>query len=265
MILIKHKSSSIYAPDPPTPPILGCMIDYALNYNSLADQDDGSCEFPNNSNIALIVESAPNNIPTHGVYVQDEYNIGFPGGDSIIRGRGLTDGFQFATNTELGGLIFSYGGLPFHIDQAMSIYPTTQMFMPLGSNTSELLPNPSTIPVIITCGAGDTHNITGYGPGLEFFDTEISGNPAIQSSLSNGRIAGLMMRIKTERNCDWWEARQAARATATRTLLTHPDGKIWNEQNGFGKIDAEAAIAYNDTIIPDPYINGGNNMYPFIP
>lgn len=262
MILTKRKGVFISA----IAPIVGCTVDYATNYNPLAEQDDGSCIYPYLSGSALIVESAPNNIPTHGVYVQDEYNIGFPGGNnSIIRGRGLTDGFQFATNTEVGALIFSYGGLPFHISQAMNIYPTTQMFMPLGSNTSELLPNPSTIPVIITCGAGDTHNITGYGPGLEFFDTEVSGNPAIQSSLSNGRIAGKIMNIKNTLNCTFWQARYRARITADRTILTHPDGEYWNEQNGFGKINVAAAIAYVGSIPADPWINNTNVYVPFIP
>lgn len=243
----------------------GCITDYATNYNPDATVDNGTCTFPNKENTALIVESTEAIISDHGIYVQDEYEIGFPTGVSVIRGKGISDGFQYALNTELGVLIYSYSGLSNYINQAFNLYPTTQMFMPLGSNDSVLISNPSTVPIIITCGAGSTHNITGYGPGLEFWDTEISGNPAIQSSLSNGRIAGLMFRIKTERNCDWWEARQAARATATRTLLTHPDGEIWNIYNGFGKIDADAAIAYSDTIVADPYINGGNTMYPYIP
>lgn len=261
MILTKRTGTFISA----VAPVTGCMVDYASNYNPLAQQDDGSCTFPDNSALTLIVESAPNNAITHGVYVQNEFEIGYPAGTSVIRGRGLTDGFQYANNTQLGALVYSYGGLSFHITQAMSIYPATQMFMPLGSNESILLPNPSTIPVIITCGAGTTFNETGYGPGLEFFDSEDQGQSINHSSFSNGKIAGKIMNIRNTLSCSFWEARFRARITADRTLITHPEGEYWNSQNGFGKINVQAAIDFVGSIPADPYINGGNTMYPYIP
>lgn len=260
MILRKRTGGYIV----PIDPIVGCTINYATNYNPLAEYDDGSCVYPDLSSSALIVESGPNNIPTHGVYVQQEFEIGFPDGESILRGRGLTDGFQFVANTNAGALIFSYGGLPFHISQALNIYPTTQMFMPLGSNDPVLISDPPMIPVIITCGAGSTHNITGYGPGLEFWDSETSGNPAIQSSLSNGKIAGLIMNIKQTLNCSWWQARARARITADRNETRRPPGVIWTQEDGFGKINLAAALAYEGEIIDDPFLNNGNVYWPFI-
>lgn len=247
-----------------TPVITGCITDYATNYNPNATVDNGSCTFPNKSLIALIVESTQERIETHGIYVQNEFEIGYPLGTSIIRGNGISDGFQYANNTNLGVLIYSYTWLFNYINQAINIYPTTQMFMPLGSNDHVLISSPSTIPVIITCGAGETHNITGYGPGLEFFDTEVNGSVAIQASLSNGRIAGKLMNIRNTLNCTWWEARYRARITADRTLLTHPDGEYWNENNGFGIVNVAAAIAYAGSIPADPFLNNGNVYLPFI-
>lgn len=245
--------------------ILGCMTDYATNYNPNATIDNGTCVFPDKSVIALIVESSSERVNNHGIYVQQEFNIGYSSGVSVLRGNGISDGFQYAANTELGALVYSYSGLSQYILQATNIYPTTQMFMPLGSNDPVLISDPSTIPVIITCGAGDTHNITGYGPGLEFFDTEVSGNPAIQSSLSNGRIGGKIMNIRNTLNCTFWQARYRARITADRTLLTHPDGEYWNSQNGFGKINVQNAIDFVGSIPIDPYINGGNTYAPYSP
>lgn len=245
--------------------VLGCTTDYATNYNPNATRDNGTCVFPDKSTDALIVESSQERIDLHGIYVQQEFNIGYPSGTSVLRGKGITDGFQYAGNTELGALIYSYSGLSNYILQATNIYPTTQMFMPLGSNDPVLISDPPTIPVIITCGAGSTHNITGYGPGLEFFDTEVSGNPAIQSSLSNGRVAGKILNIRNTLSCTFWEARFRARITATRTLLTHPDGEYWNQNNGFGIVDVSAAIAYAGSIPADPYINNTNTYIPFVP
>lgn len=255
--------------------VLGCTVDYANNYNPLATIDNGSCAFSNQSENALIVESSIPLIEGHGIYVQNEYIVGYPTGISTIRGNGISDGFQYADNTNLGALIYSYSGLPGLIANALTIYPTTQMFMPLGSNDPVLISNPSTIPVIITCGAGSTHNITGYGPGLEFWDDEQSGSIAIQSSLSNGKIAGKIMQIRQTLNCGFWEARFRARYTADRNETRRPANTLWTQEDGFGKINVAAAIALDAsffcmdpdscvTIPVDPYINGGNVMAPFI-
>lgn len=273
MILTKYKSEIII---PIPSPIQGCTIDYAANYNPLAQEDDGSCTYNNESENAIIVESTLENIANHGIYVQQEYVIGYPTGDSVIRGKGISDGLQYAANTQVGALIYSYGGLPGIINSAQNIYPTTQTFMPLGSNFNILITDPPTIPIIVTCGAGATQNDTAYGPGLEFWDTEVSGSPAINASLSNSRIAGKLMYIRNQLNCTHWEARYRARYTADRNLNTHPNGELWNQNNGFGQINASAAIALNaaffcmdpdtcHTIPPDPYINGGNTYTPFIP
>lgn len=260
---LRRRMSTSVIPEPS--PVLGCTSDYATNYNPLSTVDDGTCVFPNKSTEALIVEATEQLAIDHGTYVQNEFELIYPAGVSVIRGKGITDGFQYANNTDLGALIYSYGGVGSYVSQALSIYPTTQMFMPLGSNQSVLLPTPPSIPLIITCGAGTTFNETGYGPGLEFWDKEVQGIPEEQSSFSNGRIAGKLMAIRNGRNCSWWQARYCARITARRNSTTHPGGVIWNQNNGFGEINVNSAIAYAGSIPPDPYINGGNTYTPYVP
>lgn len=255
---------------PPTPtpdPIVGCMVPYATNYNPNANIQ-GLCTFPDNSLRHQIVEGSEALIEGHGIYVLEALNQGY--GSSLtaltdITGKGITYGFQIAQDTGYELLIYSYQGAGNLVPTFTELYPDIQGFMPLGSNNFEELATPTSIPVMVTCGAGATENITGYGMGLEFFDNESIGSGAIQSSLSTGIIAGKIMRIKDTCNCTWWQARLRARITADRTLHTHPNGEYWNKYNGFGIINVANAIAYNGALIADPYLNNGNTYFPFLP
>jgi hypothetical protein len=126
--------------------------------------------------------------------------------------------------------------------QAYSLYPTVEAFVPLGSNSYIDLTYPTSIPNAITSGASraDT-NFTAYGPGLEFIA------PSDVSSFSNGIIAGQLLKIYQARGHGWWDARYAARITASHA-------GVWDIHNGYGKIDVAAAIAYSGAIPPDPYL-----------
>jgi hypothetical protein len=129
---------------------------------------------------------------------------------------------------------------------------TMRVFTPLGSNTHEVVTyTPDERGPQITCGASDgANNETGYGNALWFFDDD-NGNPGDTSSQSTGVIAGKLLYIKDQRDCEWWEAIYAAMQTAsengTPTL-----------NNGYGKIDVTAAIAWSGTVPYDQNLQVGD-------
>lgn len=129
--------------------------------------------------------------------------------------------------------------------------------MPLGSNSFIHLDYLSSIPVIVTTGAGDEEerNNTGYGAGLEFWDWDlIQTDPpsSDQSSTSNGVILGKLLKIKEDLDCSWWEARYRARMTCPR-LEPNREDSPHDLYNGYGRIDIDAAKAFSGDIIEDPY------------
>lgn len=128
-----------------------------------------------------------------------------------------------------------------YLSSGAQYYPYIQIFMPLGANAHSEVLSPTSIPFIVTCGAGSTQNDNSYGNGLEFWDV------AGAVSWANGIIAGKLLYIKEQRNCTWWEARYAARQTAS-------NGGTWDINNGYGKIDTAAAIAWSGTVPADPYL-----------
>lgn len=148
-------------------------------------------------------------------------------------------------------LIRSTSGINSFITTSSNYYDNRiQCFMPMGSNDSEtqITLTPDSIPNIITCGAGDTQNDTAFGNGLEFWDDDQDGNPAVDaSSYSNGVILGKILKIKETLSCSWWEARYRARMTASNNGTR-------DINNGYGKINVTNAINYNGSIIADPYL-----------
>jgi hypothetical protein len=242
--------------------VTGCMNTLANNYDINASVDNGSCTFAIETITAIINDA----LPTHAAIVKTAFDDNYEADNAVIFNNTEEDLFEYADAIGTTLIIRSYTGLFSHIPLATQYYPDVLMFMPLGSNSSIELTNPSTLSVIVSCGAGlTTQNQTGYGNGLEFWDVDTYGTAGAESSYTNPIVAAKLLTIKQARNCGWWEARQSARATAIRTLITHPNGEIWNKNNGFGKIDADAAIAYNGSIIPDPFINNTNVYYPYIP
>lgn len=139
-------------------------------------------------------------------------------------------------------------------------YPQVQLFMPLGSNSHvQLYFNPDTESNVITAGSttvisGSTTNGTGFGNALSFFDTDTV--DGLESSFSNGIIAGKMLYIKEQRSIvanyevEWWPCRYAAEQTA----LSNPDFPLHNLNQGWGKIDTAAAIAFSGSIPVDPFL-----------
>ncbi len=142
-------------------------------------------------------------------------------------------------------LVRSMTGAMENIEIAKKYYPRVLCVFPAGSNEftnvfSLEIPQPALI-----TGAGDEHNETGYN--IEFFaPDEITVEPDY-SSFSNGTIAGQIAKIMNYRNCGHWEARYCARMTSSR------NGN-WDEKDGYGLIDVNAAIVYSKEIAPDPFV-----------
>ena len=172
--------------------------------------------------------------------------------DAEIEQRGVEDfavtvAYAESINAEM--VVVSTTGIEGFISSAETVYTEIQCFVPLGINSYTEVTAVTSIPAIVTCGAGTasaTANQTGHGAGLEFWDRETYGSPTgAESSYSNGVIAGKLYAIKTALNCSWWEARYRARITT---------GSTWNKYNGFGVIDVQKAIEDRRYVIDDAYI-----------
>lgn len=247
-----------------TPPPQGCTNPLANNYDENAVIDDGSCTFDQVSISAIISDANP----SHAAIVKQAFNDNYEGQGATIYNNKLSDLFEFGEAVGARAIIRSYKGLFSSIPLATQYYPEVPMFMPLGSNVFEELPNPSTMSVIVACGAGDADDVqnnTGYGNGLEFWDNEIYNVPADESSFSTPIIAAKILTIMDARECSFWEARYCARFTADRNEPNRPPDTIWHKENGFGKINVSAAIAFAGEVPPDPFVNNTNPYIPFIP
>lgn len=216
----------------------GCTTEGMANYNPLANKDDGSCLAFQPERIYI-----SDTLEDHYELIKDALIVGY-GSDISSRIEMFEDGIALCLETLqiiTGTLaVRSATGVENTVSDAQDVWPDVLLTMPLGSNDYVELSALDSIPVIVTVGAGDTQNRTAYGNGLEFWDVES------HSSYSNGLIAGKLLKIKEERDCDWWEARYCARMTAS-------NNGTWDKFNGYGKIDVTAAINYSGEIIPDPY------------
>lgn len=112
-------------------------------------------------------------------------------------------------------------------------------------------------PVIYISGLTDTSgtNIVSYGPGLQFVvNPTYLGYQGGAQSQATGEAAGLFLALldtlETVRgtSVSWWEVYWRYRATATRTITTHPSGELWNEFHGWGQPNFAAALAYSGSI-----------------
>lgn len=199
---------------------------------------------------------------SHGEEIRTAISVGY---GSDISSRIQIIGYwspayqEAVNNSNIIALIRSTSEISSYINDAKAIYPRVQTFFPLSSNNFEQLnifsePEP---PIIVTSGAGDTEerNNTGYGNGLEFWDTDNhpESTPDDWSSYSNGIVLGKLLKIKDTLGCSWWEARYRARMTADRTEPNRVDSP-WDLRNGYGKINVANAIAYTGLIPLDPYL-----------
>lgn len=167
---------------------------------------------------------------------------------TFIVNENISSSLDLSLQIGARALVRSLTGLNSYISTAQNLYPNTQVFMPLGSNSDIEITNPSYISCIITTGAGDIDNDTAYGNGLEFWDDDLDGNVNIDSSsFANGVVAGKILYIKETLNCTWWEARYRARMTAS-------NNGNWNKYSGYGKIDKYAAVNWIGVIPEDPYL-----------
>jgi hypothetical protein len=174
-----------------------------------------------------------------------------------IRVEDFADSVAYAESIGAVAVVRSTLGLTGFLASAASVYPDIQCFVPVGPNTSVEITDPAAIPVIVTCGAGDTDNDTAYGAALEFWDRDADENPSDDaSSYANGRICGKLLYIKDTLGISWWQARYIARMTAS-------NGGSHNNQHGYGQIIVAAALAYDiDSlgIIDDPYQTGDQSV-----
>lgn len=186
----------------------------------------------------------------HANYVRNSMIYGF--GESIESSDFTIEAGTFsetiASAISLGISIFvrSTTNMANHINEAQSHYPGIQCFMPAGSNDHiQIFDSGGNLPSIIVAGGGDIENETGYD--IEFFDVDpFTPEPRDWSSFANGVIAGKILKIKAALNCSFWEARYRARQTASGS-------GVWNNVNGYGVINVEAAILFSGDIPSDPY------------
>lgn len=160
-------------------------------------------------------------------------------GTIIQRGNeNLASSIAYATANNIRVIIRSVTGMSSSIATAESNFPNIQLFMPAGSNLNIEVYTGNLNAIIIT-GAGVNSNLTGYKTEFYGLDT-ISGNNN-ESSYSNGYIAGQICYIKDTLNCSFWEARLRARITGSQN-------NVYNNVNGFGKININDAINYAGNI-----------------
>lgn len=166
-----------------------------------------------------------------------------------IRNGGLSDDLEYARINGAKFVVRSVSGLGSSIETALEYYRDygIQLFMPAGSNSpGETFESNGglNLPSIIVTGAGDVNNET--GDDIEFFAPDTVTIEPDLSSFSNGFIAGQIYAIKTSLDCEWWEARYRARMTAS-------EGGVWDEVDGFGLIDVDAAVLFSGEIPNDPF------------
>lgn len=105
--------------------------------------------------------------------------------------------------------------------------------MPLGSNASIQINNPSSFPqyVIATGATNDgINNNTAYGAALEFIDFDDMNDGIALSSFSNARIAAKLAKMKEGTNLSWSDIRTNARNNSSYF-------GSYTIQNGFGIIN----------------------------
>ncbi|MHC1736890.1 MAG: hypothetical protein AB9882_02630 [Ignavibacteriaceae bacterium] len=165
---------------------------------------------------------------------------------------------EATTNPNIIAILRSYTGVASAVELLSPLYPRVLGFYPLGSNLNELLSvfTDEEPPIVVASGAGDTEerNNTGYGPGLEYWDNDLTdADPADLSSFSNGVVLGKLLKIKDTLMCPWWEARYRARRTASQ-IESNRLNLGWDIYNGYGKINESDAVAYKGVIPLDPYL-----------
>ena len=195
---------------------------------------------------------------THAASVLSAMESGYGAsltGEYIIKtDLGLSADMDYAQRNGISLVVRSTTGCSMFVMLAAYYYTDVQLVMPLGSNSSVEIETPATVPVMVTTGAGDSANETAYGPGLEFFAPDPITLEPDASSYSNGYIAGQLLAIKEGRGGSWWNARYAARKTASGSGSR-------TDADGYGLIDTSAAIAYSGAIAPDPYEDSSTGYY----
>lgn len=134
--------------------------------------------------------------------------------------------------------------------------------VPIGPNSNTEVTYPADFQGnIVRVSAGDSQQrLQSYGNSLEFWDTSNSNSNVTPIGAAKlMRIADLRADY-TDRFQKHAASRYAARVTAERTEITHGifsqefditfglGGAPWNKFNGYGKIDVDAAVAFNGQV-----------------
>lgn len=273
-----RNTASKYVGRAPSPErIMGCTVPWGTNYNPDANINR-PCIFPDNSDTILILEEYDYRIPEHGIYCEMAFKDVFgPTSRTLLSGlgnrniEGFNKGWEFAKDTGIPYVSFSYSGRTGFQDEYLSLYyDKFVLCMPHFHNGNTEVMSDFMGP-IIACAAGTTENETSYGQGSEFWDDgELESiNPGIDyQSNATPTIMAKMVQIIEGRNCTAWEARYVARVTADRKEYRRPsgpDGKVlWTKEDGFGKINVASALAWEGEVPPDPFLDDSNPYIPFI-
>lgn len=149
--------------------------------------------------------------------------------------------------------------------------------VPMGSNFSEEVTNSVALQPAVRVAHSSSLAInfrTGYGKGMDF----VQPDDCLCQSGASPRVAAKLLSIKRKledqagHEIPWYEVIYRARLTAYQTefshnyenstYVAHIPGKLYNEQNGFGIIDVDAAVAYAGAIpLVDPLVEYGFLSY----
>lgn len=203
----------------------------------------------------IILADTDGGVGSHGIIMRDTMKAQYPTlVDADFSFNTSYNAFEIANVSNIPIIVRSTTGLNTYANHSKAYWDSVILVMPLGSNQKiELDYSGELYPWVICTGAGATQNETAFGNNLDFWDEDENQDGTYTSSFSNARIAAKLYQIWVGRtNPDMWEVIIAARETAERNITTHPDGLKWNKNNGYGKIDVAAAIAYAGTIPTKP-------------
>ena len=196
-----------------------------------------------------IIISGRADVEEHSIEIRDvildEYS-GITESEIAINDDGMDASLAYAKLVGAIAVIRCFGDLNGYLIAAQNYYSYLQTFYAFISNSHIEEIKPYSIQSIITVGAGITANETAYGVGLEFWDEDADLVEPSLSSYSAPRVLAKILKIKDTLGCSWWEARYRARMTAS-------ENGVWSLNNGYGKPDADKAIAYTGVIPYDPY------------
>jgi hypothetical protein len=169
-----------------------------------------------------------------------EIGSGIPAGNIVTYQANVADCVSYAITNGYNIIIRSYTGLwAYKLEWDTAVAAGIVVAHAHGSNSHVELSSPPYIGSAMACGGGVTTNERSYGPGIEFYDCTLSEDT--EESWATAVVAGKLANILDALVCTIQEARYRAQLTAS-------ENGIWDNNDGFGRIDVAAAIAYVPTV-----------------